>query len=102
MQKIYDLNTDSVQLFLQFIHNSGIARNTIESLTIQPMIVNGANAHFHENGNMLHQNKQQQTTFTHDDESRKHHWTGHVLQHDKLLCILRGLGLLGLALYLVD
>jgi len=54
---INSLNTDSIQLFLQLMHNSCIARNTINSLTVQPAIFNVENAHFHEKRNMLQQNK---------------------------------------------
>ena len=57
------INTDSVQLFLQFMHNTSIARNTIDSLTIQATIFNVANAHFHEKGNVLHQNKHKKNSY---------------------------------------
>jgi len=59
-----DVNTDSIQLFFQFVHNSSLARNTIDSLIIETTIFNNANAHFHKKGYILHRNKQQTTVET--------------------------------------
>ena len=60
MQKTGYLNTDPVQLFLQLMHHSSIARNTVDSLAVQSTVFNVINAHFNEKRNMLHQHKPQQ------------------------------------------